>query len=70
VVRPRVTKPLVGKREKSSVWEQGNPLEDPGVSRRSLGAKQGEGVTLVKLTLRLLKARIVDLGTGRSTVLV
>jgi hypothetical protein len=36
-------------------------------SRRSLGAKQGEGVTLVILTLRLVKARIVDLGTGRST---
>jgi hypothetical protein len=70
VVRPRVTKPLVGKREKSSEVGAGNPLEDPGVSRRSLGAKQGEGVTLVILTLRLVKAQIEDLGTGRSTGLV
>jgi hypothetical protein len=31
VVRPRVTKPLVCKREKSSEVGAGNPLVDPGV---------------------------------------
>jgi len=48
----------------------GKSFGGPKGSRSSLGAKQGEGVTLVILTLQLVKARIVDPGTGRSTGLV